>query len=31
MKKRLTKIWHYEKYNMTFREGDRYFYFKNDG
>ncbi|MEB3343665.1 prolyl oligopeptidase family serine peptidase [Okeania sp.] len=31
IKKRLTKIWDYEKYSVPFREGDRYFYFKNDG
>ena len=29
--KRLTKLWNYEKYGMPFKEGDRYFYYKNDG
>ncbi|GAB1538130.1 prolyl oligopeptidase family serine peptidase [Scytonema sp. NUACC21] len=28
---RLTKLWDYEKYSVPFKEGDRYFYFKNDG
>ena len=28
---RLTQLWDYEKYSIPFREGDRYFYFKNDG
>ena len=28
---RLTQLWNYEKYGIPFREGDRYFYFKNDG
>ena len=31
IKKRLTKLWDYEKYGVPFEEGDRYFYFKNDG
>ena len=31
IKKRLTKIWDYEKYSVPFKQGDRYFYFKNDG
>ncbi|MEM1393734.1 MAG: prolyl oligopeptidase family serine peptidase [Cyanobacteria bacterium P01_H01_bin.150] len=31
IKKRLTKLWDYEKYGVPFREGNRYFYFKNDG
>jgi len=31
IKKRLTKIWDYEKYSVPFQEGDRYFYYKNDG
>ncbi|MEM1395594.1 MAG: prolyl oligopeptidase family serine peptidase, partial [Cyanobacteria bacterium P01_H01_bin.150] len=30
-KKRLTKLWDYEKYGIPFREGNRYFYFKNNG
>ncbi|MFS8905745.1 prolyl oligopeptidase family serine peptidase [Synechococcus sp. O70.2] len=28
---RLTQLWNYEKYSQPFKEGDRYFYFKNDG
>jgi prolyl oligopeptidase len=31
LKKRLTELWDYEKYGLPFREGDRYFWFKNDG
>ncbi|MEB3217073.1 MAG: prolyl oligopeptidase family serine peptidase [Nostocales cyanobacterium 94392] len=31
IKKRLTKLWDYEKYGVPFKEGNRYFYFKNDG
>ncbi|MDY6898217.1 MAG: prolyl oligopeptidase family serine peptidase [Cyanobacteriota bacterium] len=31
IKQRLTKLWDYEKYGIPFREGNRYFYFKNDG
>ncbi|RQH23105.1 prolyl oligopeptidase family serine peptidase [Okeania hirsuta] len=31
IKKRLTKIWDYEKYSVPFKQGDRYFYYKNDG
>ncbi len=31
IKKRLTKLWDYEKYGVPFEEGNRYFYFKNDG
>ncbi len=31
IKERLTKLWDYEKYGIPFKEGDRYFYFKNDG
>ncbi len=31
IKKRLTKLWDYEKYGVPFQEGDRYFYSKNDG
>lgn len=31
IKKRLTQIWDYEKYSVPFQEGDRYFYYKNDG
>ncbi|CDM92684.1 prolyl oligopeptidase family serine peptidase [Limnospira fusiformis KN01] len=28
---RLTQLWNYERYSIPFREGQRYFYFKNDG
>lgn len=28
---RLTKLWNYERYSIPFRQGKRYFYFKNDG
>lgn len=31
IRQRLTKLWNYEKYGIPFKEGDRYFYFKNDG
>ncbi|MBD2409647.1 S9 family peptidase [Nostoc calcicola FACHB-389] len=31
IKQRLTKLWDYEKYSIPFKEGERYFYFKNDG
>jgi prolyl oligopeptidase len=31
IKSRLTQIWNYERYSAPFREGNRYFYFKNDG
>jgi len=31
IKERLTQLWNYERYSAPFREGDRYFYFKNDG
>ncbi|NJL89470.1 MAG: S9 family peptidase [Coleofasciculaceae cyanobacterium SM2_1_6] len=31
IKERLTKLWNYERYSAPFKEGDRYFYFKNDG
>lgn len=28
---RLTQLWDYEKFGIPFKEGGRYFYFKNDG
>ena len=28
---RLTKLWDYEKYSVPFKEGGKYFWFKNDG
>jgi prolyl oligopeptidase len=31
IKQRLTKLWDYEKYGIPFKEGDRYFYYKNNG
>ncbi len=31
IKERLTQLWNYERYSAPFQEGDRYFYFKNDG
>jgi len=31
IKDRLTQLWNYERYSAPFKEGDRYFYFKNDG
>ena len=31
IKQRVTNLWNYEKFDLPFKEGDRYFYFKNDG
>ncbi|MGL6283449.1 MAG: S9 family peptidase, partial [Microcoleaceae cyanobacterium] len=31
IKQRLTEVWDYEKYGLPFKQGDQYFYFKNDG
>ncbi len=31
IKQRLTQLWDYEKYGIPFKEGNKYFYFKNDG
>ncbi len=31
MKKRLEKLWNYEKYSAPFKEGDYTYFFKNDG
>ena len=31
IKERLTQLWNYEKFGIPFKQGDRYFYFKNDG
>lgn len=31
IRQRLTELWNYEKYGIPFKEGDRYFFFKNDG
>lgn len=31
IKARLTKLWNYERYSIPYKEGERYFYAKNDG
>ncbi len=31
IKQRLTEIWNYEKYGQPFKEGDNYYFYKNDG
>ncbi len=31
IQQRLTQLWDYEKYGIPFKEGNRYFYFKNNG
>jgi prolyl oligopeptidase len=31
IRSRLTELWNYERYSVPFKEGGRYFYFKNDG
>jgi prolyl oligopeptidase len=31
LQERMTQLWDYEKYGIPFKEGDHYFYFKNDG
>ena len=31
IKQRLTQLWNYEKYGIPFKQGNHYFYFKNDG
>jgi prolyl oligopeptidase len=31
IKQRLTKLWDYEKYSIPFKEGNRYFYLRNNG
>jgi prolyl oligopeptidase len=31
LQQRLTYLWNFAKYSAPFRQGDRYFYFKNDG
>ncbi|MFN0088420.1 MAG: prolyl oligopeptidase family serine peptidase [Blastocatellia bacterium] len=31
IKARLTELWNYEKHGPPFKEGERYFFFKNDG
>ncbi len=31
IKQRVTKLWNFEKFDLPFKEGGSYFYFKNDG
>jgi prolyl oligopeptidase len=31
IQRRLSTLWNYEKFRTPFKQGDRYFYFKNDG
>jgi prolyl oligopeptidase len=31
IKQRLTKLWNYERYSVTYKAGGRYFYSRNDG
>ena len=31
LRERLTELWNYERYSTPFKEGDRYFFRKNDG
>jgi prolyl oligopeptidase len=31
LKDRITRLWNYEKYGVPFKEGNRYFYFRNSG
>lgn len=31
IKDRITKLWNYEKYGVPFKEGNRYFYYRNSG
>lgn len=31
IRERLTQIWNYPKYSVTFKKGNRYFFFKNEG
>jgi len=31
IRQRLTQLWDFERYSTPFKQGDRYFYFKNDG
>jgi prolyl oligopeptidase len=31
IRQQLTKLWNYERYGVPFKEGGRYFFFKNDG
>lgn len=31
LRERLTQLWNFERYGVPFKEGDRYFYLRNDG
>ena len=31
LQERLTELWNYERYGTPFRQGDQYFFYKNDG
>jgi prolyl oligopeptidase len=31
IRQRLTRLWNYERYSVPYKEGDRYFYSRNDG
>ncbi len=31
LKDRITRLWNYEKYGVPFKEGNRYFYYRNSG
>ena len=31
LKRRLTQLWNYERFGVSFKEGGRYFFFRNDG
>ena len=31
IEERLTKLWNYPRYTLPYKEGDRYFFYKNDG
>jgi prolyl oligopeptidase len=31
IEERLTKLWNYPRYSLPYKEGDRYFFYKNDG
>ncbi|MBX3279859.1 MAG: S9 family peptidase [Acidobacteria bacterium] len=31
IRERLTQLWNYERFSPPFREGDRYFFYRNDG
>ncbi|MFN4150795.1 MAG: S9 family peptidase, partial [Candidatus Sericytochromatia bacterium] len=31
VKNRITELWNYPKYSVPYKEGDKYFFYKNDG